>query len=322
MDSARRRFLVAGWLLPLALAGGCSEPPPLVRVGGITWIGYEPLFLARELGLYEADGLRLVEMPSNSATLMQLATGDLEAAALTLDEYLLAREGGLDVRAILVFDYSAGADVVMSHPAIARLTDLRGRRIGVEENAASALMLAKVLEAAGLRAEEVVKVRLTADRQLSAYLTGDIDAVVSWEPIATQLQQAGARRLFDSKAFPGLIVDVLVARADALERSPAAFQQLLDGYFRALAHLHASPDDAFQRMSPRLGMTAAAVRAAYQGIHFVALAANRAWLDGPEPTLRNAVAALGRVMLANGLLRRPPALDGLADARFLPEVPR
>lgn len=32
-------------------------------MGGILWIGYEPLFLVRDLGLYDSDALRLVEMP-------------------------------------------------------------------------------------------------------------------------------------------------------------------------------------------------------------------------------------------------------------------
>ena len=318
MNKGRRRFLGASALAPLLL-GACSSQPPLTRVGGILWIGYEPLFLARELGLYDASTLRLVEMPSNTTNLMSLAIGDVEAATLTLDEYLLAREGGVDVRAILVFDYSAGADVVMSRPSIGRLEDLRGKRIGVEETAAGALMLAKLLETARLEPDEVVKVHVTADRQLRAYQAGEVDVLVSWEPYATQLQAGGARRLFDSRQFPGLIVDVLVARTDALERAPGNFRRLLAGYFQALDHLHTSPDDAFRRMAPRQGMRPEEVRAAQQGIRFMDLAGNRRWLGGDTPGLVPATQNVARIMVASGLLKRMPDLDGLTDARFLPE---
>lgn len=319
MNEGRRRFMMASALAPLMLAGACSAPPPLTRVGGILWIGYEPLFLARELGLYDGGLLRLVEMPSNTANLMALATGDLEAATLTLDEYLLAREGGLDVRAILVFDDSAGADVIMCRPGIDHLADLKGKRIGVEETAAGALMLAKTLETAELTPADVVKKRITGDRHLRAYVAGEVDALVTWEPFATQLQAQGARRLFDSTHFPGLIVDVLVARADALERSPDTFRQLLAGYFRALDYLHASPDDAISRMAPRLGVTPGEVRAAQQGIRYMDLAANRGWLGGPRPDLVPAADNVGRIMTANGLLRGVPVLEQLTDPRFLPE---
>lgn len=319
MDKHRRRFLAASALAPLVLACGCNAPPPLTRVGGILWIGYEPLFLARELGLFDADAIRLVEMPSNTANLMSLATGGLEAATLTLDEYLLAREGGLDLRAILVFDDSAGADVIMCRPGIDRLEDLKGKRIGVEDTAASALMLAKVLEAAELTPGDVIKMRITGDRQLRAYVAGEVDAMVTWEPFATQLQAQGARRLFDSTHFPGLIVDVLVARADALARSPESFRHLLAGYFRALDYLHAAPGDAFRRMAPRMGVSPDEVRMAQQGIHFMDLAANRSWLGGSSPRLVPAADNVAHIMVSAGLLRQVPALEGLTDPRFLPE---
>lgn len=318
MNQGRRRFLAASALVPLALAGACSDRPVLTRVGGTLWIGYEPLFLARELALYEPAILRLVEMPSNTANLMSLATGDLEAATLTLDECLLAREGGLDVRAILVFDYSAGADVIMCRPGIERLDDLRGKRVGVEETASGALMLAKLLETARLAPADIVRKRVTGDHQLRAYAANEVDVLVSWEPYATQLQALGARRLFDSSQFPGLIMDVLVARADALARAPDSFRQLVAGHFQALDYLRASPDEAYRRMAPRMGVSPDAVRAAQQGIRFIDLAANRGWLAGPRPGLVPAADKVARLMTSVGLLKKVPALGDLADPRFLP----
>ncbi|MDT3707547.1 MAG: ABC transporter substrate-binding protein [Thiobacillus sp.] len=318
MDKGRRHFLTASVLVPWMFASACSNQPPITRVGGSLRIGSEPLFLARELGLYGDNILRLVEMPSNSANLMALVTGDIEAATLTLDECLYAREGGVDVRVILVFDYSVGRTVIMCRPEISKLLDLKGRRIGVEENAASALMLARVLETAGLAPHEVVKVRVTGDQQLRAYQAGEVDAVVSWEPISTQLEAAGAHRLFDSMAFPGLIVDVLAARADALERSPESFRTLLAGYFQALDYLRSSPQDATRRMAPRMGLRPDQVRSARGGIQVIELAANRDWLDGARPGLIAAADKVARSRIAAGLLKQMPMLGGLADPRFLP----
>lgn len=320
MDHGRRRFLAASALAPLVLNAACSGQPPLTRVGGISWIGYAPLFLARELGLYDDAILRLVEIPSNTANLMALATGDVEAATLTLDECLLGREGGLDVRAVLVFDYSAGADVILARPGIQRLEEVRGKRVGIEETAAGALMLAKLLEAAGLTPADIEKVRVTADRHLQAYLGDEVDVLATWEPIATQLQAQGARRLLDSSAFPGLIVDVLVARAEALEQAPDNFRRLLAGYFQALDHLRRAPDDACRKMAPRLGIRPDEVKAALGGLHFVDLADNRKWLGGGAPALATAAHKVGRIMAAGGLLKHAPQLDGLADPGFLPEA--
>lgn len=320
---SRRRFLAGLGAAGLVAAGlpGCQQPEPLVRVAGIVWIGYAPLFLAREQNIYDATALRLIEYPSNSASLMALATGEVEAAALTLDECLLARAGGLDVRVILVFDDSRGADVVMARPGITRLAGLKGKRIGVEETAAGALMLAKLLEATGLAPAELVKVPLTADRQTAAYRAGQVDAVVSFEPYATQLQALGAERLFDSRQLPGLIVDVLVARADALAAAPRTFRQLVAGYFQALDLLQRQPEAAAQRMAPHLGLTPAEVLRALQGIHLIDRAENRAWLTGPNPRLLPAAQTVSRAMRSARLLSAMPDLAQLADGRFLPGAP-
>ena len=107
------------------------------------------------------------------ASMMALVNGRVPAAALTLDELLQVREGGVDARAILVFDASHGADVVMGHPSVTSLAQLRGRRIGVEDTALGALMLARLLESAGLKAVDVVKVPMTADQHVAAYERGE-----------------------------------------------------------------------------------------------------------------------------------------------------
>lgn len=317
MNEYRRRLLVAGFSLPLVGLFACTRPAPLLRVAGIVWIGYEPLFLARELGYFNAARLRLVETPSNTVSLMSLATGDVEAATLTLDEFLVAREGGLDVRVILVFDDSSGADVVMSRPDIKDLAGLRGKRIGVEETAVGALMLTRLLEVAGLAPSDIVKVPVTSDHHVAAYRARQVDALVSFEPYATQLADLGARRLLDSSGFPGLIVDVLVARGSALDAQPEQFRLLADGYFRALDYLHRAPGDAAARMAPRMAISSNEVLRALKGVHMMDRAANHAWLDGPDPRLIHSARAVVNVMLQTGLLRSMPGLDHLVDPRFL-----
>jgi len=314
-----RRDVLAS-LLTLPLWAGCQPARPLVRVAGIVWVGYEPLFLARELGLLDESAVRLVEMPSNTASLMALASKEVEAACLTLDECLLAREGGLDVRVILVFDDSAGADVVMARPPLRTPRDLAGRRIGVEETAVGALTLSKTLEIAGLAPAEVVKVPVTADRQLAAYQAGEVDALVTWEPYASRLEALGARRIIDSRAFPGLIVDVLVAQASALAAAAESFRQLTAAYFAALDHFLQKPADAARRMAPRLGIPPEAVARAYAGVRMMDRRANRTWLGEGGERLTAAAIQVQTLMLQNGLLRRPVTLAGLADARFLPEA--
>ncbi len=324
MNPLRRHLLAAGLGLPLGsltLLAGCSKPESLVRVAGIAWVGYEPLFLARELGYYNDAQLRLVELPSSTANLMALASGEVEAATLTLDELLIAREGKLDLQVILVLDDSAGADVIMVRPSIQTLAQLRGQRIGVEETAVGALMLAKLLATAQLQPSDVIKVPATSDRHVAAYEAGEIDAVVCFEPYATQLAKRGAQRLLDSSQFPGLIVDMLVARNDALADSPNQFRQLTAGYFRALDYLAQSPTQAAALMAPRMAISPDEVLQALKGVRLMNLTANHALLGGSTPQLPVLAGKVGQLMRQTGLLRAAPALDLLVNPDYLPPMP-
>lgn len=325
MNPLRRHLLAAGLGLPLGsltLLAGCAKPEPLVRVAGIAWVGYEPLFLARELGYYNDARLRLVELPSSTANLMALASGEVEAATLTLDELLIAREGKLDLQVILVFDDSAGADVVMVRPSIQTLAQLRGQRIGVEETAVGALMLAQLLAAAQLQPTDVIKVPTTSDRHVAAFEAGEVDAVVCFEPYATQLAKRGARRLLDSSRFPGLIVDMLVARSDALATAPRQFRALTAGYFRALDYLAQSPAQAAALMAPRMAISPDEVLQALKGVRLMDLAANHVLLGGSTPQLPVLAGKVGQLMTQTGLLRATPALDRLMNPDYLPPLPK
>jgi len=320
VDTFRRKLILSSLGLPFIGLWSCNQAQPIIRVGGIKWIGYEPLFLARELNYYPSSHLHLVEFPSNTANLMALASGEIDLATLTLDECLIALADGMDVRVILVFDDSAGADVVLAHPAIKSLSDLRGKRIGVEETAAGALMMSKLLEIAGLKPADITKIHVTGDQHIEAYKTNEFDALISYEPYSTQLENMGARRLLDSSRFPGLIVDVLVARADALKKNPESIKLLVSGYFQALDFLQKSPADAAKLIAPRLGIIPAEVTQAFKGVHMLDLNSNRAWLNGKKPHFSVAAKIVANIMVQSKLLLTLPNIEQLQDASFLPET--
>lgn len=306
--------LCAGWLVS---ACAPQEPLPL-RVATNVWVGYESLYLARSLGLYEASNIRLVEMQSASEVSRAIRSKRVEAAALTLDEALNLRQLGLDLRVVLVMDVSDGADALVARPDTRDLQQLRGKRIGVERGAVGALMLDAALDTAGLRVEDVQVVTVHADEHLPAWRKGRVDAVVTFDPMRSLLLQEGGHTLFDSRHISGRILDVLVVRADVLPRQDKALRRLLEGHFAALRHMREHPADAAARMAPRLG--SAGVQAQqFAGLNLPGLADNRTWLAGPRPRLTHVAAQLQALMLDGRLLQKRMDLSRLAEAGFLPE---
>ncbi len=107
-------------------AAACSEPRiQTLRIGTSVWPGYEPLYLARELGYLKTDEVDLLEYTSASQVLRAYKNGLLDAAAITLDEAIKLLEGGEDFRVILVMDVSNGADVLLGQASLKSIDDLK-----------------------------------------------------------------------------------------------------------------------------------------------------------------------------------------------------
>lgn len=321
--ASRRGFIAALGAVPLgAWFSGCNRTPTApLSIAAHVWPGYEPMFLARREGWLEQRQVRLVETSGATESLQALAAGKVDGAALTLDEVLRGRAGGVPLTLVLVFDVSAGADVLLARPGINQLAGLKGRRIGVEQGAVGALMFAKALQAGGLKADEVSLVSMAISEQLDAWRRGQVDAVVTYEPVSSQLLAEGAHRLFDSRQLPDLIVDVLALRTSAIESHAEALRHLLAAHFRALDHLRHNPQDAAYRMAQRMNLPPEQVLAAFKGLVLPDLSNNHRLLAGETPSLLSSARGLSTLMLKAGLLPREDTLAGLVSADFLPAAP-
>ena len=312
------RTLAAGLMLgSMGGLGGCAPARPL-SVASHVWPGYEFMFLARDEGWLDTWQVRLVETASATASLDALLRHDVVAAALTLDEVLRARDQGLPLTIVLVFDVSLGADVVVARPSISTLDDLRGARIGVEEDALGGVMLEHLLQQAGLAKHEVIRVPLRIDQHVDAWLRGSVDALITYEPVTSALLAENGHRLFDSRRIPETIFDVLAVHHDWLEVHRKALAHLIAVHFRGLHALQRNPGDTAFRLARRLGLPGQEVMSTFRGLSLPGIDANHAYLDPRDSRLLDAARRVSELMHQSGQLRQPASLDGLTTPRFLP----
>ena len=307
-------------LCTLALTSSCSlEPEEPFRVGTNSWPGYEPLYLARDLGQYAGSDIRLVELPNASEVIQALRNGMLEAAALTLDEVLTVVQDDYDLKIVLIMDYSNGGDALLADPSIANLAELRGKRLGVENTAVGAIVLDAALDRADLSMADLNLKAMTVDEHVDAYRSRSIDALVTFEPARSRILALGAKSLFDSSAIPGRIVDVLAVQGDVIDRRSASLSRLLSGYFTALAYQKHSPREASKRTAARMHIPADKVLEIYQGLYQPDLNENQILLRPPAKQFQSTVRQLVELMSARDMLHRSPKIDSLIDGRWLPD---
>lgn len=323
----------AAVLCTVCLAACSPEPSESAwRIAVNPWVGYEPLVLAQEEGELQPLAMRVVELGSNSESKRAFRNGLIDVVALTLDETLRLADEGEALHIVAVLSDSFGADAVLARPgALAALNapaPVRARRklrIGLERTALGELMLAHWLAQARLTLSDVQPVHLEAAEHETAFTARDVDMLVTFEPIRSRLVQRGAINVFDTRALPGEVVDVLVARPGLDPGRLARLLRVWDRSRQRLASASAPPE----WLSAGIDLTTTQYLQTLDGLRFLSLAEMQQRLRLPDtpatastaspvsgaarPSLADSGAAMADTLLRLGLIRHRPDWAVLLD---------
>ena len=311
----RRRgvsFLVSAVLVAASVVMGCrAEPEPPLRVGTMFWPTNEWLFLAQDRGWLNPSEFRLVEFVDDSEVIRAFRNHAVAAAWLTMDEVLaVAQSGAVDPVILFLSDESRGGDAVVAHPDMITAADLKDRRVAAQINSVSAYLLDRALKQAGLAVGDIRLVNLPPYRQLTAFRRREVDAVVTYEPVRSQILDAGGVEIFSSASTPFEVLRVFVIRRDYLESHASQADTLCAAWQRATEEI-VSSESARSWIASRLGTATAGFDRMLERIRVIGLPESREWLGAPRPQLLATIARLQRELLEAGLLRAPTPVEPL-----------
>jgi NitT/TauT family transport system substrate-binding protein len=213
------------------------------KVAWSIYVGWMPWGYAADQGIVKkwADkyGIKIDVTQFNDyvESMNQYTAGAFDAVTLTnMDGLSIPAAGGVDTTAVIVGDFSNGNDTVILKDK-ANLADIKGQTVNLVQFSVSHYLLARALDTVKLT-ELDVKVVNTSDADMAAaYKTPDVTSVVTWKPIvSTILEDASAKKVFDSSQIPGEIIDLMVANTDVLKDNPN-FGKALTGIWYETAAL-------------------------------------------------------------------------------------
>jgi NitT/TauT family transport system substrate-binding protein len=294
---------------------GCGESSKeALRIGINAWPGYEFLYLAATKGYFEAEGVpvKILEFDSLADARRAFERGQLDGFATTVVEVLQARdESNRRPQVFQVIDYSEGADVVIAHPSIGTMADLKGKRVGVELASLGVFMLARSLEKAGLTLDDVVAVSSDQVAMAEEFLAGNLDAVVTYPPRSLELLRDGkAKIVFSSSELPGEIVDVIAVDAEVIARRPEDVKRVSRAFYRAVEFARSNKAEAYGIMGAREGISAQEFEEALQdGIRIVQASEQESFL-GTDGKLGGVVESVDRILRATKQITGPDRTSG------------
>jgi NitT/TauT family transport system substrate-binding protein len=242
-----RRLIGAslGLLMLLAATAGCAsaqkdtsgsavESKGKVRIGLSSWIGFGSLYVAKEQGFFEKNGLdvELVQIEDPAQRLNALKAGELDAAATTIDTYSRVIAQGVEATQVWALDSSTGGDGILADKSITDIADLRGKEVAVSQGSTGEFFLAYLLAKKGMTLKDVTEVNMTSDQAGAAFAAGRVTAAVTWEPWLTNAVAKNTKGhvLASTKEHPSILVDTIGFRNDVMEKNRpavAAFVQSL-----------------------------------------------------------------------------------------------
>ncbi len=312
-------FLIFIGMAAFLLCSCVRMPEEPLRVGTNVWPGYECLYLARDLGYYKGTAIDLVEFPSASEVIRAYRNKTIEVAALTFDEVLyLSTVQKRESRVVLITDISTGGDAIIAKSEFEDMQSLRGRRIGVESSALGAFVITRALEKAGMSKNDIVIVTLEVSEHERAFKEGQVDAVVTFEPVRSKLLDLGGRILFDSSQIPNEIVDVLVVSEEVMSSNGCrSLKILIEGWFRAIEYLRENPRDAARLIAPREGVKPKQFLQMLELIKIPDLEENKKILGKSDELFNDGMHRLYKIMLEKDLLKKQIDPLSLLDDRIV-----
>ena len=227
-----------------------------MRLGMTTWVGYGPMFLARDKGFFKENGLDVDLQIIEDASLYMaaVAAGKLDGNASTLDEIEKYRSPDFCFKAVVALDDSHGGDGVLVKDGINSLKDLKGQQVGMNEGSVSQFWFNILLKREGMTEKDLQIVNMTADDAAAAFIAGQIPAAVTWEPHLTLVRtKKTGKVLIDSSQTPGLIVDTVDLTCDYIKNNPKDVEAFNKGLFKAVEFIKTNPEEAYAIMAKGVG---------------------------------------------------------------------
>jgi len=252
---------------------------PTLKIAYSDWPGWVAWEVAIQKGWFKEAGVNVEfkwfdYVPSMDA----FTAGKVDAVAVTNGDALVTGNGGGKSVCIVANDYSDGNDMIVAKPGIKSMTDLKGKKVGVEVGFVDHLLLLNALKANKMTEKDVKIVNVKTDDTPNALKSGTVDAIGAWQPNsgAALKELPGSTPIYTSADVKGLIYDHLCVSPRSLSENRAEWLKVVKVWFR-VADFIADPanlDEAAKIMSARVGLTPDVYKGLMKGTHLLNAAEN------------------------------------------------
>jgi NitT/TauT family transport system substrate-binding protein len=322
--SMKKSLVVEIMVLAFLLAGSAFGAEP-IKLGMSTWLGYAPLYLAKEKGFFKKQGVdvEIVVIESPADRRAAFAGDKIQGMATTVDTHVMtaAAENPIPVKQVLALDDSHGGDGIVAKKEIKTIKDLKGKTVAAQLGAgASYFWLNYVLKENGMKLSDLKTIDMKAGDAGSAFVAGKVDAAVTWEPWLSKAKATPfGSVLLASDKTPGIIVDSLAFKPDFLKKRGGDVKKIVAGWFEAVKFAAANPKEADIIMAKFANEKPEEFTKDKEGVRFYGVKENKDYFGTPQKPglLYTVTQRAADIWLELGFIKTKPKAADLIDGSFL-----
>lgn len=289
-----------------------------------TWVGNGMFFLAKEKGYFEKYGLevniKIIDDESTYASL--LGSEQIDAVARASDQDVINFASGIEEKCVMSYDQSYGGDGIIVSEDIQSVADLKGKTVAVAKSTTSYFFLLTVLEDAGVSEEDLIINDMDADSAGTAFVQGEVDAAVTWEPwLSNAGEREGGHLLCSSADYPNTIVDSLFVTDAFLDAHPQAVKDIIKAEQEALDWYNdGNQEEGNKIMAEALGIELADFEAQIEGVSWYDAATMKAFFDeNAEDSIYTLEERAMNLWLERGLISEPFDIKDFVTSEYVNE---
>ncbi len=324
LRSLRKTLLCASLATVAGVLPFTAQAIEKMKIGTVVWAGYAPFYVADELDLYKAHGLKVELQFFNDPALIPSAMlgSALDGGMLTYDQVVGSVAKGLSHKVVMPIDFSNGGDAIVADKSITSVADFKGKKVGFNPLSPSDFLLAYALKSNGLSDKDISPINMTPEGIPGAMASGSLPIGVTYEPNVSQILGMPGDKyhvVYSSKDAPGLITDVLVFDEKVIAKRPVAIKAMLAGYLDGLAYMQAHPDESAKIIGKVLGVSAEEAKEQMSGVYNIPLAEMGANFEKSESTKSffGSGAVIAQLLKENGQIPMIPDFADTFDAQFV-----
>jgi NitT/TauT family transport system substrate-binding protein len=302
--------------LAVLIVGMPAAHAQKVVLGMSGWTGFSPLSLADKAGIFQKNGveveLRMIPpVPRSTA----LASGALNAAATTVDQHIVWTAAGISTVQVALIDKSNGGDGLAVRNNINSIKELKGKTVNVDgPGTVQHFMLSYILQKNGLTIQDVVRSQMAAQPAAQAFVTGQGDAAVTYEPyLSTVRAKPDAGKILVTSVDYPVVIDTLVFRTDFIKQHPQVVKKVVDSFFEAQDMIKREPAKSFEIMGSVVKQTGDQFAKSASFIQWTDRAASKAYYAKEHAQF---VDFAVKVLKFNRVIQKEPKPKDLIDLSF------